>query len=145
MIRTRITDMLGIRYPIIGGTMMWISNADFVAAISNAGGLGILASAIYASREEFGAAIDRVQALTNRPFAVNLNLFRPCAPSTTTTTWTSFSKKGSGSWKRRATPRPRSLWPFQGRRPEMDPQMRRGPVCPQSPEPGRRRHHRGRL
>ena len=80
MIRTRVTDMLGIRYPIIGGTMMWISNADFVAAISNAGGLGILASAIYASREEFGAAIDRVQALTDRPFAVNLNLFPAMRP-----------------------------------------------------------------
>jgi nitronate monooxygenase len=80
MIRTRVTDMLGIRYPIIGGTMMWISNADFVAAIANAGGLGILASAIYASREEFGAAIDRVQALTDRPFAVNLNLFPAMRP-----------------------------------------------------------------
>ncbi|MBI9082464.1 MAG: nitronate monooxygenase [Desulfobacterales bacterium] len=75
MIKTRITEMLGIRYPIIGGTMMWISEADFVAAISNAGGLGILASAIYASKESFATAIDRIQALTDKPFAVNLNLF----------------------------------------------------------------------
>jgi NAD(P)H-dependent flavin oxidoreductase YrpB (nitropropane dioxygenase family) len=42
MIETKITRMLGIKYPIIGGTMMWISDADFVAAISNAGGLGVL-------------------------------------------------------------------------------------------------------
>ena len=41
MIETKITRMLGIKYPIIGGTMMWISDSDFVAAISNAGGLGV--------------------------------------------------------------------------------------------------------
>lgn len=80
MIRTRITEMLGIRYPIVGGTMMWISNADFVAAVSNAGGLGVLASAIYASREEFAAAIDRIQERTDQPFAVNLNLFPAMRP-----------------------------------------------------------------
>ena len=75
MIETKITRMLGTQYPIIGGTMMWISDADFVAAISNAGGLGILASAMYDSREAFAAAIDRVKELTEKPFAVNINLF----------------------------------------------------------------------
>ena len=63
MFKSRITEKLGVKYPIIGGTMMWISDADFVAAISNAGGLGILASAIYHSREEFAAAIDRIREL----------------------------------------------------------------------------------
>jgi NAD(P)H-dependent flavin oxidoreductase YrpB (nitropropane dioxygenase family) len=72
--------MLGIKYPIIGGTMMSISNADFVAAISNAGGLGILASAIYHSKEEFGQAIDRIHELTDQPFAVNINLFPSMRP-----------------------------------------------------------------
>ena len=80
MLETRITKMLGIEYPIIGGTMMSISNADFVAAISNAGGLGILASAIYQSREQFAAAIDRIHELTDRPFAVNINLFPSMRP-----------------------------------------------------------------
>ena len=75
MIETKITRMLGTQYPIIGGTMMWISDADFVAAISNAGGLGIMASAMYDSRETFAAAIDRVKELTEKPFAVNINLF----------------------------------------------------------------------
>jgi len=75
MIETQITRTLGIKYPIIGGTMMWISDADFVAAISNAGGLGIMASAMYDSRETFAAAIDRVKELTEKPFAVNINLF----------------------------------------------------------------------
>ncbi len=80
MFKSRITEKLGIKYPIIGGTMMWISDADFVASISNAGGLGILASAIYHSREEFATAIDRIRELTDKPFAVNINLFPAMRP-----------------------------------------------------------------
>ncbi len=80
MLQTTITKMLGIKYPIIGGTMMSISKADFVAAISNAGGLGILASAIYHSKEDFAAAIDRINELTDKPFAVNINLFPSMRP-----------------------------------------------------------------
>ncbi|MBI9074421.1 MAG: nitronate monooxygenase [Desulfatibacillum sp.] len=75
MIETKLTKLLGIKYPIVGGTMMWITTADFVAAISNAGGLGILASAVYPSREEFEVAIDSIQKQTDKPFAVNINLF----------------------------------------------------------------------
>ncbi|MGD8993201.1 MAG: nitronate monooxygenase, partial [Desulfobacterales bacterium] len=75
MMETKITRMLGIKYPIIGGTMMWISDADFVAAISNAGGMGVLASAMYDSREAFADAIERIKNLTEKPFAVNINLF----------------------------------------------------------------------
>ncbi len=80
MFETRITKILGIKYPIIGGTMMWISKADFVAAISNAGGLGILASANYQTRDEFASAIDRIRELTDKPFAVNINLFPSMRP-----------------------------------------------------------------
>ena len=80
MFKSRITEKLGIEKPIIGGTMMWISDADFVASISEAGGLGILASAIYHSREEFAAAIDRIRELTDKPFAVNINLFPAMRP-----------------------------------------------------------------
>jgi len=80
MFQTRITEMLDIKYPIIGGTMMWISYPEFVAAISNAGGLGILASAIYESRDEFADAIDRLKELTDKPFAVNINLFPMMRP-----------------------------------------------------------------
>jgi len=80
MFQTTITRILGIKYPIIGGTMMSISKADFVAAISNAGGLGVLASAIYQTTEELGAAIDRILELTDKPFAVNINLFPSMRP-----------------------------------------------------------------
>lgn len=80
MIQTELTQKLGIKYPLIGGTMMHISTADFVAAISNAGGLGILASAIYESKQDFSKAIDRVKELTDQPFAVNINLFPSMRP-----------------------------------------------------------------
>jgi nitronate monooxygenase len=80
MFKSRITEKLGIEKPIIGGTMMWLSDADFVASISEAGGLGVLASAIYHSREEFADAIDRIRELTDKPFAVNINLFPSMRP-----------------------------------------------------------------
>ncbi len=75
MFRTRIVELLGIKYPIVGGTMMWISDAEFTAHISNAGALGILASAMYPTPDEFARALDRVREMTDKPFGVNLNLF----------------------------------------------------------------------
>jgi len=80
MFSTRVTEMLGIRYPIVGGVMMWISTPEFVAAISNAGGLGILASAMYDRKEDLAEAVDRVRERTREPFAVNLNLFPAMRP-----------------------------------------------------------------
>lgn len=80
MFHTKVTEMLGIKYPIVGGTMMWITTPEFTSAISNAGGLGVLASAMYQSREEFTEAIDRVQSMTDKPFAVNINLFPMMRP-----------------------------------------------------------------
>ena len=75
MIETELTRRLGIKYPLIGGAMMSITTPEFVAAISNAGGMGILASTIYKTEEDFKDALDRLFELTDRPFAVNLSLF----------------------------------------------------------------------
>lgn len=75
MFETKVTRMLNIKYPIVGGTMMWISTAEFIAAVSNAGGLGVLASATYPSQESFDAAVKKIKELTDKPFAVNINLF----------------------------------------------------------------------
>jgi len=80
MFETKVTRMLGIEHPIIGGTMAWISNAEFVAAMSEAGGMGVLASANYETKEDFAAAIDRIRELTKKPFAVNINLFPAMRP-----------------------------------------------------------------
>ncbi len=75
MLKTKITDLLGIKYPIVGGAMMWISKDEFVAAMSEAGGLGIMASANYKSKESFAEAIDKMKSLTDKPYGVNINLF----------------------------------------------------------------------
>ena len=80
MFQTDVTRMLGIEYPIVGGTMMSITDADFAAAISNAGGLGVISSPMYQTREDFAAAIDRAGELTDKPFAVNINLFPTMRP-----------------------------------------------------------------
>jgi NAD(P)H-dependent flavin oxidoreductase YrpB (nitropropane dioxygenase family) len=80
MFQNRLTEMLGIKYPIVGGTMMWISNAEFTAAVSNGGGLGVLASAMFSTKEAFADALGRLNDLTDKPFAVNLNLFPTMRP-----------------------------------------------------------------
>ena len=80
MIKTKVTEMLGCKYPIIVGTMANISNPEFVAASSNAGACAVLASANYQTPEELREAIRKTQSLTNKPFAVNINLFPALMP-----------------------------------------------------------------
>ncbi len=60
--------------------MMHISGPEFVAAVSSAGALGVLASAMFPDRESFRQAIRRTRALTDRPFAVNLSLHPAVRP-----------------------------------------------------------------
>ncbi|NWF96121.1 MAG: nitronate monooxygenase [Candidatus Thorarchaeota archaeon] len=80
MIKTRVTEMLGCKYPIVAGTMARISNPEFVAAASNAGACAVLASANYRSPDDLRDAIQRTRSLTSQPFAVNINLFPALMP-----------------------------------------------------------------
>jgi len=80
MIKTRITELLGIEYPILGGTMMHLSDATWSAAISEAGALGIMASAMFPTKESFRQEIRKAQQLTKKPIAVNLNMFPAMQP-----------------------------------------------------------------
>ena len=80
MFKTRVTELLGSEYPIVGGCMMHISGPEFVAAISNAGALGMMASAMFDSQEKFRQAVRRVKSLTDKPFGVNLSLFPALRP-----------------------------------------------------------------
>lgn len=73
--KTALTELLRIRAPILGGTMMDLSTAPFVTAISEAGALGIIASAIYREYDAFRDDLRRVRDGTDQPFAVNINLF----------------------------------------------------------------------
>ncbi|MHA2398800.1 MAG: NAD(P)H-dependent flavin oxidoreductase [Promethearchaeota archaeon] len=80
MLKTKVTEMLGCKYPIIAGTMARISNPEFTAAASNAGACAVLASANYQSPDELRDAIKKTQSLTKQPFAVNINLFPALMP-----------------------------------------------------------------
>lgn len=80
MFRTRITEMLGIEYPIIQGGMLWVSCPELTAAVSNAGGLGVLISAPFRSGEELRKEIIRTKELTDKPFGVNISLFPAARP-----------------------------------------------------------------
>ena len=80
MFETRITELFGIRYPITQGGMMWISRAELVSAVSNAGGLGILTAFTFPTCQELAAEINRTRELTDKPFGVNITLLPTLRP-----------------------------------------------------------------
>lgn len=80
MIKTKLTDLCGIEHPIVGGAMAYLSNANLVGAISEAGALGVLASANYQTADEFRAELKKIRTITAKPYAVNLNLFPMMRP-----------------------------------------------------------------
>jgi NAD(P)H-dependent flavin oxidoreductase YrpB (nitropropane dioxygenase family) len=80
MFQTRITKLLGIKYPVIQGAMMWLSRAEMVAAVSNAGGLGIMASLTFPNAQELREEIKKTKSLTDKPFAVNITLLPTIQP-----------------------------------------------------------------
>lgn len=70
----RITELLGIQYPIIQGGMRWVARAELAAAVGNAGGLGFLSAHTHASADALAREIDKVRSLTDKPFGVNLTV-----------------------------------------------------------------------
>jgi enoyl-[acyl-carrier protein] reductase II len=74
--KTRITELFGIQYPIIMSGMSWISVPKMVAAVSNAGGLGILATGPL-NPTEAREAIREIRTMTDKPFGVNASLMLP--------------------------------------------------------------------
>ena len=74
MFQTRVTRNLGIKYPIIQGAMQWLSRAELVAAVSNAGGLGVMAALTFPTVKELRQEIKKTKGMTNKPFAVNVTL-----------------------------------------------------------------------
>ncbi|AXF25523.1 nitronate monooxygenase [Burkholderia pyrrocinia] len=78
--KTRITEMFDIRYPIIQGGMQWVGTAEMASAVSNAGGLGILTALTQPTPDALGAEIDRCRTMTNLPFGVNLTILPTVKP-----------------------------------------------------------------
>jgi enoyl-[acyl-carrier protein] reductase II len=71
MIKTRITDMLGIQYPIVQAPMGWIARAQLASAVSNAGGLGIIETSS-GQLDEVREEVKKMRTLTDKPFGVNI-------------------------------------------------------------------------
>jgi nitronate monooxygenase len=78
--KTRITEMLGIKYPIIQGGMMWVGHAELAAAVSNAGGLGILTALTQATPDDLRKEIARCREMTDKPFGVNITILPSINP-----------------------------------------------------------------
>lgn len=76
MIRTKLCDLIGIEYPIIQGGMAWVANGELVAAVSAAGGLGIIGAG-NAPPEVIKAEIAKVRDVTDKPFGVNIYYMSP--------------------------------------------------------------------
>ncbi|NLT58693.1 MAG: enoyl-[acyl-carrier-protein] reductase FabK [Clostridiales bacterium] len=76
MIRTPVCDLFGIEFPIFQGGMAWVADAGLASAVSNAGGLGIVA-AMNMPGEALREVIQQTRQLTDRPFAVNIMLMSP--------------------------------------------------------------------
>jgi NAD(P)H-dependent flavin oxidoreductase YrpB (nitropropane dioxygenase family) len=70
--KTRITELFGIQHPIIQGGMHYVSFADLAAAVSNAGGLGIITALTQETPADLAKEIARCHAMTDKPFGVNL-------------------------------------------------------------------------
>jgi len=70
--RTRITELFGIKHPIIQGGMHRVGYAELAAAVSNAGGLGIITGLTQPTPEDLAREIDRCRDMTDEPFGVNL-------------------------------------------------------------------------
>lgn len=78
-IKTEITELLGIKYPVIQGGMAWVAEYHLASAVSNAGGLGIIGAAS-APPEVVREQIKKTRELTDKPFGVNVMLMNPNAP-----------------------------------------------------------------
>ena len=76
MLRSRVCEAIGIRYPIFQGGMAWVSDGKLAAAVSNTGGLGII-SAMNADENYVREQIRLCRAMTDKPFGVNIMLMNP--------------------------------------------------------------------
>lgn len=74
MLENRVTQILGIRYPVIQGGMQWIGKAELASAVSNAGGLGVLTALTQPTPAHLAQEIERCRSMTDRPFGVNLTI-----------------------------------------------------------------------
>ncbi|HEX2567631.1 MAG TPA: nitronate monooxygenase [Burkholderiales bacterium] len=78
--KTKLTEMLGIRYPIVQGGMQWVGYAELASAVSNAGGLGIITALTQPTPEDLRKEIARCREMTDKPFGVNMTILPTIKP-----------------------------------------------------------------
>ena len=78
--RTKVTELLDIKYPIIQGGMQWVGTAELASAVSNAGGLGILTALTQPTPDDLRKEIARCRTMTDKPFGVNLTILPTITP-----------------------------------------------------------------
>ncbi len=78
--KTRVTELLGIEYPIVQGGMQWVGRAELASAVSNAGALGILTALTQPTPDDLAREIRRTRGMTDRPFGVNLSILPTVKP-----------------------------------------------------------------
>ncbi|MDP7639761.1 MAG: nitronate monooxygenase family protein [Candidatus Hydrogenedentes bacterium] len=80
MLETRFTEEWGIKHPVVAGGMMWVSRAEFIAAVANAGALGFLTALTQPTPEDLVKEVERTRELTDQPFGVNLTILPTLKP-----------------------------------------------------------------
>ncbi|MDP7163672.1 MAG: nitronate monooxygenase family protein [Alphaproteobacteria bacterium] len=80
MLKTRVTELFDIEYPIVQGGMLWVGRAELISAVANAGALGFLTALTQPTPEDLEKEIARTREMTNKPFGVNLTIFPTLKP-----------------------------------------------------------------
>jgi NADH:quinone reductase (non-electrogenic) len=78
--RTQVTELLGIQFPIVQGGMQWVGTAELASAVSNAGGLGILTALTQPTPDDLRKEIARCRTMTDKPFGVNVTILPAITP-----------------------------------------------------------------
>lgn len=71
MLQTRITELFGVKHPIIQGGLMWVATADLTAAVANAGAMGFMTALTFETPEALRSEIRRARTMTDKPFGIN--------------------------------------------------------------------------
>jgi len=142
-VKTRITELFGIEHPIVQGGMHFVGLAEMAAAVSNAGGLGIITGLTQRTPDDLGKEIRRCREMTDKPFGVNLTFL----PSINPPDYPGYIKAIIDNGVK--------IVETAGNNPQkymadlkaagVDPQVHLGPPLPEGRGCGLRRHQRRRL
>lgn len=110
MIRTPLTDLLGIDRPVVQGGMQNVGFAPLAAAVSNGGGFGMITALTFADASSLAAEIEQCRALTSRPFGVNISVFPTMRPPDYAAIVNAIADAGIEFVETAGTPEVREVW-----------------------------------